>query len=178
MSKAVQAPTVEVRSPFPPQSYYTLYDWCLPFWKNIADDTTPKDREGFIQMQIEMAQSDYIKTWGVWRGSELGGFISVVIQPRREWIAQPHCIFKKSFWGANTTVAALRQVVSELFDSGILKIEMWVFENSHSVRGLIGQFGAKEEGRLTAQVIQDGEPITMIVFGLYPEGFLNSLEKE
>jgi len=146
-----------------------LYDWALPVWKNIASDDTPKDREGFIQFELNLLSTPGIKTWGIYRDSELGGFVSAVRHPTRTWIAQPHMIFRKDFLGAATTIVACRRILQELFGDGALKIEMWVFFDNHAIRGFINQLGGREEGRLTAQVIRDGKPTDMVVYGLYQE---------
>ena len=163
-------PEVRIESPFPIPYFFDLFDWATPVWNQIADDFTPKEREGFIEQQMALAESG--KTWGVWVGDEIGGYVLAVSDPRRYWIANCHCLFKKSFWGRDITETALRQIARELFSSGILKIEMWVFKRNSSVRGLINRLGGHEEGELTAQTLKDGQPIAMTVYGLYQEDLL------
>ena len=161
--------SLSVRSPFPAHAYFQLYDWSLPVWKLIASDDTPKDREGFVEFEIGITDDSSVKTWGIWRGDELGGFVSAIRFPQRRWIAQLHCVFKKSFRGDATTGAAGKQICQELFDDKVLKIEMWVFSDNHAIKGLISRLGGRVEGTLSAQVMRDGKPIDMVVYGLYRE---------
>lgn len=176
MSRAKQKRSynIKVRSPFPPYSYFQLYDWALPVWRSVASDDAPKDREGFIAYQLDIADIPGMKTWGVYRDGELGGYVSAVRQPSRHWVALTHCIFRKEFWGGNTTITSLRKVAEEIFADGVIKIEMWVFADNHAVKGLINRLGGHEEGTLTAQVMREGKPADMCVYGLTPE----SLTKE
>lgn len=176
MSRAKPKPSyeIEVRSPFPPYAYFQLYDWALPVWRSVASDDAPKDREGFIEYQLNTADTPGVKTWGVYRDGELGGYVSAIRHAGREWIALTHCIFRKEFWGGSTTTASLRKIAQEIFDDGAVKIEMWVFSDNHAVKGLIRRLGGREEGCLSAQVVREGEFIDMCIYALTPE----SLTKE
>lgn len=160
-------PEVRVESPFPLPYYFDLYTWAEPVWNQIADDFTPTDREGFIEQQMAIGAN--AQTWGVWIGDEIGGYVSAVIDPRRDWIANCHCLFKKSFWGKDITEVALNQIARGLFSTGILKIEMWVFKRNSAVRGLIHRLGGREEGELTAQTMKDNTPASLVVYGLFEE---------
>jgi len=161
--------SLNVRSPFPAPSLYMVYDWARFAWKHVADDTTPKTREEFIHTYNDMVTAPGIKTWGVWRGEELGGLVLAARQMERPWLARVHCIFKQTFFATPTTTIVCRQIFQELFNDGVLKIEMWVFEDNNSIRGMIRYLGAREEGMLTAQVMRDGEPVNIVVYGLSQE---------
>ncbi len=163
---------IEVRSPFPPYAYFQLYDWALPVWRNVASDDAPTDREGFIDYQIKVAETPGVKTWGVYRDGELGGYVSAVRHAGREWIALTHCIFHREYWGGDTTVVSLRKIAEEIFSDGAVKIEMWVFSDNHAIKGLIKRLGGHEEGCLTAQVLREGKHSDMCIYALTSESLV------
>lgn len=173
------ASVITVASPFPPESFYDLYDWIQPVWDAVSDDNSPTDREEFIDMQVAMAETETVKTWGVWKDHhELGGFVSATVQPHRPWLAVCHCTFKKSFWGTATTLPALHAVATELFEVDIHKIEMWVFETNRAIRSLVKRLGGVEEGVLSAQTLKHGNPTSMAVYGLFQNGLVKMQERE
>lgn len=178
MSRPKPAYNIEVRSPFPAPSYYMLFDWAIPVWKSVASDDAPKDREGFINYQIEISSTPGVKTWGVYRDNELGGYVSAVRHPGREWVALTHCIFRKEFWGGNTTTRSLRKIAQEIFTDGAMKIEMWVFADNHAIKGLIKRLGGREEGCLTQQVMREGKPADMCVYALTPHSLTEQESQE
>jgi RimJ/RimL family protein N-acetyltransferase len=159
------APTqaLVVASPFPLYALSQVYQWSLPVWNAVANDDIPRDYAGWAAWQARMLAQPNVRTFGVWRRGELGGFIWAAIDGH---IARPHLVFKRGFWGRATTLEAVRQVGAQLFAGGVLKVEIWCWADNRRARSLARAAGAIEEGILTAQGWRDGQLVDCAVFGL------------
>lgn len=157
--------SVSVESPFPDFAWPSVWHWIQPFQSRIADDYGPKTLKEFVDMHLQMEAH----TWGVYRDGELGGLIC--IEKRTPVLAQTHLIFKKSFWGRATTETAIREVYDRVFQDGVLKIGSYVFQNNHAIISLAKAIGAREEGVLRNQTMQNGKPVNMVALGLLKEDF-------
>lgn len=160
---------IETHSPFPPVSFYDLFDWSQAVWQAVASDDSPTERAEFIEAQEKAAQSEGVKTWGVYRDGELGGYVRFERFPAQPWTGAAHCIFKKDFFGRKTTLPALQMIAREIFGSGVQRIGLHCFVDNSSMRALIVKLGGRFEGELTKQVMRGGELVSMAVYGLTSE---------
>jgi len=169
-------PYVEVRveSPFPDYAVPRVWTWIQSFRHRVADDFAPRTLEEFVQYWERRKQAD--RTWGVWRGEDLGGLIT--IEELNPAVVSSHCLFKRSFWGGETTLEALRQVYSQIFDEGYQKIVSFAFRDNAQLLGLARKLGAEKEGVLRKQTVRDGKPVDMIAIGLLREDFMAKIGKQ
>lgn len=130
----------------------------------VADDFSPQTPDEFIALERARVAGGEVITFAIYRDNELGGYVRVV--PMLPMACEAHCIFKKSFYGTQTTLPALNDVARQLFDAGVERITMPVFAANAAIRALIKKLGAVEEGRLREYTRQNGLPVDMILFGL------------
>jgi RimJ/RimL family protein N-acetyltransferase len=159
---------VRVASPFPVAALPRLWSWIEDFRERVADDFSPQTLEEMITDWREREKTR--KTWGVWRGEELGGLVSWEPWPVAN-VGVTHALFKRSFWGRRTTRTALMLVYQELFDSGIRKILGFPFKGNNAIIELGKSLGAKTEGVLREQTMRGGIPVDLVVLGLLKEDF-------
>jgi RimJ/RimL family protein N-acetyltransferase len=159
---------VRVESPFPDWSLPRVWSWIQDFRQRVTDDFSPRTLDEFVAQWEQL--KPLRRTWGVWRGAELGGL--VVWDP---WpvpgVGVSHALFKREFWGRGTTKRALELVYGELFAGGARKILGFPFASNHAIIGLGKSIGAKTEGVLRKQTLQLGKPVDVVVLGLLKEDF-------
>jgi RimJ/RimL family protein N-acetyltransferase len=161
-------PPVNVVEPYPVYALPRLWQWAEESRRQVADESSPKTLDDFVQFWERLAQSGQ-RSWGVWRDSELGGAIwSTRFSPV---VADSHCIFKRAFWGSGTTAEALRLAYAEIFESGVQKINIVCFSDNHSLLGLVRKLGFEREGTLRKSALRDGELVDQAVIGLTKERF-------
>lgn len=137
-----------------------------PFRHQVNDDFSPKTLDEFVEFSLGV--SAHWRTWGVYRGDELGGLIAV--EPLSPVVVAAHLTFKKSFWGSKTTIEATRQALDIGFKDGpIRKVCGMVFADNNAVRGMYKRLGFREEGILKSQTVRDGQPIDVVVCGMTKE---------
>lgn len=167
---------VHVESPFPSYAVPRLYSWIEAFgpWR-VRDDFGPQTLKALLD-SWPTYESEPFKTWGVWRDGDLGGLITVrSITPH---LAEAHAIFRKSFFGHETTIPALRAVFDQVFQSGVSRIESNIFYDNDSMLALARKLGAQKEGTLRQRTIRNGRPVDMIIVGLLAVDFYKRQEKE
>lgn len=162
-------------TPFPPQRWPRVWVWIEEFRNRVMDDFSPQTLEEFVQQR--MGANPYEATFGVERGGELGGLITVC--PLNPYLANAHCLFKKSFWGSDVTLAACRQVFSEMFENtSIQKITSIAFADNHQILALVRKLGGNKEGHLYRNTQRDGKPADQMVLAIQKQDFLETLKAE
>lgn len=161
--------TIETISPFPAEELPRVWLWLQEAGSSLLNDLGPQTMDEFVDYWL---QRDAI-TWGVWRDGELGGWVSY--EPISATTGNAHCVFRKAFWGSKTvTLPALRQVASDLFATGVVRIGMIVPDTNRAIINLIQRLGGEKEAfwfivrdeqgrRLTRQ----GVPMPLVQYGLY-----------
>jgi RimJ/RimL family protein N-acetyltransferase len=135
-----------------------------PFRARVSDDFSPKTIEEFIPFFLRATEQQ--TTWAVYRDGELGGMIS--FQQISPLVGTAHCVFKKSFWGHNTTIPALEPAIAEMFQT-VRKLSLYVMEGNKSMISLLKKLGATNEGVLRAHTTRDGKPINVVMMALFPK---------
>jgi RimJ/RimL family protein N-acetyltransferase len=137
------------------------------FRTRVADDFSPQTLEEYVESQSRRMHPGL--NWGVYRGDDLGGAI---------WFEQGspvsgiiHTVFRKDFWGHETTYPALNAAVEEIFGAGVDKLLAMSFADNHSVRGMAKRFGMAQEGLLRSMTRRRGQLVDMVVYGLTKEEF-------
>lgn len=157
--------TVRIESPFPLYAVPRVWTWLERVRKHVADDFGPQTLEAFLA-QWETSKA---MTWGVWRDGELGGMVS--FEAASPVLGVMHFVFKQSFWGKETTDAALREICAQIFATGIAKIAAFVFRDNRNVIGLVHRMGGKTEGVLRSHTQRNGRLVDMVAIGFLKEEF-------
>ena len=158
---------VSVAEPFPEYAWPEVWGWMGDLRNRITDDYGAQTLDEFVTWGLRMSARS--RTWGVWRAGELGGLITfVAANPVTGYM---HVVFRKSFWGSATTVAAIHLVFAALFGEGVRKIACQVFQDNHAVRALGRRCGVREEGLLLGHTMRGGQAVNVIALGIRKEDF-------
>ena len=152
---------VDIREPFPEWAWPQVWYWSRLVAQKVEDDFSPKTLPDFVEHSMELATRS--RTWGVWRGADLGGLIAA--EPASPVVVLAHLIFKKAFWGGAAEEAA-RMALREGFQAGVWKVCGLVFADNHAVRGMYHRLGFREEGTLRGQTLRGGEPVDVVACGM------------
>lgn len=159
---------VRVSEPFPAFHMPRVWVWTQEFRSRVADDFGPKSLEEFMAVQQARVAAG-LRSWGVYRGGELGGLVT--FEPTSPICGAAHCIFKKSFWGHETTVEAMRLVFDEVFASGVRKILSLAFADNVQLMYAVRLLGFQKEGVLRKQTQRGGELVDMMALGCTHDDF-------
>jgi RimJ/RimL family protein N-acetyltransferase len=160
----VNGMSITIESPFPLADAPRIFGWLAPFMARVSDDYSPKTMDAFVSWFL--AQSEVMKTWGVYRSGELGGVIS--FQQISPVVGTAHATFKKSFWGHGTTIPAIELALVEMFKN-CRKLSIPVFEGNKAMISLLMKIGAKREGLLEGHTVQNGQPANLVLLALFPK---------
>jgi RimJ/RimL family protein N-acetyltransferase len=134
--------------------------WMQPYWRQLVDDSIPRDLDFFVENQRMKGAVSF----GVYRDDELGGLLTqVTVSP---WKCFGDCVFKKSFWGRDTTVPALEAGKRLAWSMGYHKISCIVFEDNHLMIGLLNRVGGIFEGILLEDTQREGRKVNMLSYAL------------
>jgi RimJ/RimL family protein N-acetyltransferase len=106
-----------------------------------------------------------VKTWAVYRGSELCGMVSFTLGPNG-LTGDTHALFRKDFWGKATTQTALRMVYGEIFASGVHRIHGAPFKDNGAMISLARTVGFQREGILRETTMRGGEYVDQVMLGM------------
>lgn len=165
---------VTVESPFPEYALPRLWQWISSSRNSVCDDFSPKNIDELV-VHWERKRRAGERTWGVFRSGDLGGMISSsLFSPI---LADIHCIFKRSFWGHETTFNAMNLVAGEIFSREdnekrqVQKITSMAFFDNHALFGLVKKLGFVKEGSLRQHALRDGKLVDVVIGGLTRERF-------
>jgi RimJ/RimL family protein N-acetyltransferase len=153
---------VRIESPFPRSAWPRVWSWVADFRARVADDFAPSTLEEFVAAQMELAVRQ--KTWAVYRDDELCGLVS--FEPMNVVTGLSHALFRRDFWGRDTTRIALRMVYAEIFANGVNKIVGTPFRDNHAMRSLAVSLGARNDGILREHTKRGGVFVDMVLLGL------------
>lgn len=162
----------QVETPFPEFAAPRVWAWMENFRNRVCDDYSPQTLSEFLALWSARASLE--QRWAVYRDGELGGLIT--LQPLGPSVLTSHVLFKRSFWGSDTTMQAMRQVYDVAFDlPHIRKIWSLVFADNAQIIGLAKRMGFEIEGRMRHHTMRHGQPADMIALGLLREDFYNAM---
>jgi RimJ/RimL family protein N-acetyltransferase len=150
-----------------------VWAWIEEFRDRIADDFAPQTLDEFVDQWV--AENGSRKTWGVWRADDLGGLVIWQPDPRIPGIGTTHAVFKKTFWGRATTRPALAEIYTELFGSGVRKIQALPFRSNNAIIALAKSGGARTEGILERHTMRRGKLVDVVILALFKEDFQRCL---
>ena len=151
-----------VRAPFPEHAWPKVWDWIQPCRGSVMDDNSPTSKGEFVDEQLRMCELPTYRTWGVHRDDELGGLITFQTAHPDDTTGWAHTMFKRSFFGRETTFIALHEVFSALFEEGVQVIRSEVFQSNSNVRHLCRRLGFREYGPFPNSCRRDGELIDVV----------------
>jgi hypothetical protein len=150
--------------PWQASDWPALYTWALPVWSRFGDDFTSRDLGCFVDAMAQRV-GPLDRHWGVYRDGELGGWLAEAhVNPV---VCQGHALFKRSFFGRETTSRAIQLGIEKSWQRGYRKVWMLVFsDNSAIIRTIREDLGGVYEGTLLAQTQRDGKPVNMDSFAI------------
>ena len=161
-------------TPFPEKRWPRVWVWVEEFRSRVMDDFAPQTLEEFVAQRMHCAPFE--ATYGVERGGELGGLI--VVQAVNPHLASAHCLFKKTFWGHETTLAAVQAVFLDWFtNTGVEKITSIAFADNHQILAMVRKLGGDKEGHLYKHTLRDGKPVDQMLLGIHKKDFLEAIEE-
>lgn len=164
---------VRIESPFPEYAWPRVWTWMNQFRSRVADDFSPQTMEEYVETQSNRMHTGL--NWGVYRGGDLGG--AIWFEPGNPVNGIIHTVFRKDFWGRETTYPALNEAIEKIFEAGMIKVQAMFFADNHSVRGMAKQLNMRPEGLLRSTTIRNGTPVDMAIFGLLKEEFYGNRDR-
>ena len=158
---------VRVESPFPAWAWPSVWQWAATFRDRVFDDSSPQTLDAWVT--YAEAQQRLGQSWAVWRDGDLGGF--VLAMPASISSMRVHCVFKRDFWGRETTQTALQLVLTALFSGSCTKVISFPFADNLTVLSFLKRLGFRKEGRLRQQTLRKGQPVDLIAVGILKEEF-------
>jgi RimJ/RimL family protein N-acetyltransferase len=150
MSHASPAPSIELLL-WKDEDWPLLWVWMQPYWSRVANDFSPDTIQDFVSMK----RSQNWHRLAVYRNNELGGILEAEhVSPV---VAQVHVTFKKSFWGWQTTLPAMRLGMEYLWRQGYSKIRAQVYPDNRAIIRVIKTLGGRLEAVLNSETKRDGK---------------------
>jgi RimJ/RimL family protein N-acetyltransferase len=144
------------------------------FRSRVADDFSPRTMEEYVEIQNRRMHPGL--NWGVYRDDDLGG--AIWFEPSGPVAGIIHTVFRKDFWGHETTYPALQKAVADIFGAGMQKMLAMCFADNYSVRGMAKKFGMQQEAHFHGMTIRGGKPVDMVVFGMTREEFYGNRNRD
>lgn len=160
---ATAKPTITLRE-FDSADWPIIWKWIEGYYWSVADDYAPTTMHAFVESQRRRGS----KNLAFYRGNELVGLIMfVALNP---YLCECHIYFKRSFWGRENTIPALRLAHEWIHrETNFQKCSMPIFANNRHVVRVLREFGAEQEAHLRAHTTQRGKPIDVLMFALFRE---------
>lgn len=153
------------QTPFPADHWPLLWAWLHEYPDCNFDDDGPKTCEALVAGREATATMGEC-TWLVLADGVPCGFLSFQSMTTRLGMTRGIC-FAKAVHGSGIPKRAIREWRDHLFGLGIRKICAAYYEHNVRVSALLRSLGAVPEGRLAAQVTQDGQPVAMMLTALF-----------
>ena len=165
------SPRAIVRSPFPNHAWPSVWKWIQPYKSSVMDDHSAKTIDEFVEAKLELAAKETYRTWGVYRENDLGGLITFETLRPGDTMGWTHTMFKRAFFGRETTQQALSTVFQQLFEEGVQVIRSEVFKSNSNIRYLSRLIGFEEYGPFPKVAQRGGELVDMVGLLLTPDKF-------
>lgn len=150
--------------PFSPSDWPICWRWLQPHLSTLLHDHGPQTQREFVDSHIERGSRNF----GVYRDSELVGlFICDHVSPI---VAEAHCYFKRSFYGRENTIPALRLGLDCAWSLAYKKVTSPVFKTNRLMIRALKELGAVQEACFKAHVRQNGQPVDVLYFSFFREG--------
>lgn len=165
---------VSIKSPFPPDQVPRIWMWMQPFKRSVMDDYAPQTMEEFVRDWAERERNGQ-RSWVVNRDGEKGGVIFA--GPVQPGVWDIHSLFKKDFWGRDTTLRATEMACQELFDMGARKLMCTMFSSNKAIIALAKLLGGVTEGRLYSHTLVEGKPVDIEIVAIHKARFMDGVHK-
>ena len=157
-----ESPRANVRNPFPNHAWPQVWDWIQPYRRSVLDDHSPKTKPEFVDEQLVRVKTPTYRTWGVLRETQLGGLVTFQTTHPGDTMGWAQTIFRKNFFGPETTFHALHAVFNGLFGEGIQVIRSEIFQSNSNIRHLSRLLGFREYGPFPKSATRGGELIDVV----------------
>jgi RimJ/RimL family protein N-acetyltransferase len=156
---------LNISTPFPNEKLPLAWTWLHEHPKSNFDDYGPKTFEHFEHEMFNRGQIE--KTWLVANGKPCG---IVAYLPIAKDIGTLHGIcFARKSCTHEQKILAMKNIFSEIFDSGVRKICASHFADNIYISTFLFELGFKREGILKRHTLRNGVEIDMIQVALFRE---------
>ena len=156
------AVSIELISPFPEVSLPAAWGWVKPALRLMADDFAIQNIGGLFEAAASI-EAKGGKTWGVLRDGKLCGWLG--FEPINKVAGFGHAFFAPWAWGRETTDAAVKLALAEIYAAGFEKVSCPVLAVNRGIRGLLRRIGMREEGRLRGHTLCGGKATDLVLYG-------------
>jgi RimJ/RimL family protein N-acetyltransferase len=155
-------PKVELVTPFPAYAVPMAWGWVEPSLRLLADDFAMQSIDGLIAAFAAMEERGG-KTWGVLRDGRLCGWLG--FEPVNKVSGIGHCFFAKWGLGRETTDAAVRLALKEIFALGFERVSCPTLAQNAGVCALLKRVGMSRDAVLKSFTLCGGKLADLLIFG-------------
>lgn len=159
-------PNYELIDGFPKSAYLQAWRWLLEFPLHNFDDYGPQSFSDFAEAMEERSKTE--RTWGITSEGQLCGIVAYLPYTPRSGTFHGIC-FSKSVHGTGIARRAVKQILAELFASGVQKISASFFADNQQVHRFLAGLGAVDEGLMRQHTVRGGIPIDMRLTAFFKE---------
>jgi len=172
----IECPNVDLISPFPEHEVPRLRKWMYCYKSLIIDDSRAGTEEQFEKYLHESILSPAMKTFGIidknnitqsWHEAPLIGFVS--LERTSPYNAYFHVASSRSCWGKGLMDEAGMAVLKLVFESDdptLQRVSAAILDKNSPAKGLAYRCGMVKEGKFPAFILQNGQPMTVVHFGI------------
>ena len=175
----IECPNIDLISPFPEGEVPRLRKWMYCYKSLIIDDSRAGTEEEFGRYLHDSVVSPTMKTFGIidknnitnsWHEAPLIGFVAV--ERTTPYNAYLHVASSRSCWGKglmDEAGMAVLKLVFEADDPSLLRVSAAILDKNNAAKGLAYRCGMVKEGKFSNFIMQNGQPLGVVHFGLTKE---------
>jgi RimJ/RimL family protein N-acetyltransferase len=174
--QVIECQDVDLISPFPSHEIPRLRRWLYCYKSLILDDSiaTEEDLETYLVRAMNVPNGT---TWGLIdkfnktnakHEAPLVGFVGFELTtPYNGYI---HLASSRSCWGNGFIDEAVKKVITLVFDTiPVLRVSCALIDRNKPAKALLYRLGFSKDGKFENFILQNGQPQTVVHFGLTRE---------
>ncbi len=177
--RILEGQTVDLISPFPSTELKRVYGWVHCYRSIVETDLSPKTQEEFVEY-MEGYVPNCI-SWGIIDKNHITNtkheapLIGIfMFEPTSPWTGYLHVATARKAWRTGLVDEAMDTIIKELFSNfeSLTRIGAYMLEKNFPARSLAKRHGMEYEGIFRDVVVQNGEPASLVYFGLTRRNWL------
>jgi RimJ/RimL family protein N-acetyltransferase len=151
---------------FPEEFYQNAWCWLNENWAANFDDFSPKNYAEFEAHMRERVSNEEV--WCVLADGAPVGIIGYLQLSPVKGLLRGVC-FTKWTHGTPVTRQAVAQLLEKKFAEGTTKIGLAYFQKNIRVGRFMQRLGAKVEGLMIADTLQNGQPVNAVIAAFFAQ---------